>query len=256
MSRNIDKYKLDLDKLVKTGEKYFDGLLGTGPKTSATSPNISADFVLGYQKWYTEAYAVVKQLIPDRLRDFEEYYRLEKRKTIGADNYTIKDYLVGLSVTRGLAEIPVFDIHGVAILKFKQQLLILDSIQSRFESTLFDIEQLVLADLFDSELETAEELLKKGFLRASGNIAGVVLEKHLKGICDKHSIETSKSNPTISDLNYQLKTGSVYDIPNWRLVQRLGDIRNYCDHKKEREPTLDEVKDLVEGTKKIIKTIF
>ena len=44
---------------------------------------------------------------------------------------------------------------------------------------MFDIRQLVQADLFDSELDAADELGKKKFTRAAGALAGVVLERHL-----------------------------------------------------------------------------
>jgi hypothetical protein len=33
-------------------------------------------------------------------------------------------------------------------------------------------------------------------------------------------------------------------------------MRNLCVHKKERNPTEDEVKELIEGTRKIVKTLF
>jgi len=49
-------------------------------------------------------------------------------------------------------------------------------VKERFESSLFDIRQLVQADLFDSELEAAEELAKNRFSRAAGAVAGVVLD--------------------------------------------------------------------------------
>ena len=52
------------------------------------------------------------------------------------------------------------------------------SLESRFESSLFDMQQLVQADMFDSELDAARELWKKGFLRAAVAICGVILEKH------------------------------------------------------------------------------
>ena len=48
-----------------------------------------------------------------------------------------------------------------AIPRFRQQLNIVSSVKKRFESSLFDIRQLVQADLFDSELDAAKELNKK-----------------------------------------------------------------------------------------------
>jgi len=42
----------------------------------------------------------------------------------------------------------------------------------------------------------------------------------------------------------------------WRFIQRMGDLRNLCDHNKKQEPLKENVADLVDGTDKIIKTIY
>jgi hypothetical protein len=113
----------------------------------------------------------------------------------------------------------------------------------------------VQADLFDSEIDVARELSKNKFLRATGAIAGVVLEKHLHQVCDDHSIAITKKNPGISDLNELLKANTVIEIPQWRHISLLADIRNLFDHNKKIEPTTDQVEDLISGTDKILKTI-
>ena len=84
----------------------------------------------------------------------------------------------------------------------------------------------------------------------------MVLEKHLGQVVENHSIKSRKKNPTISDFNELLKEGGVLDVPSWRQVQRLGDIRNLCDHSREREPTMDEVDELITGVEKYTKTLF
>jgi len=53
-----------------------------------------------------------------------------------------------------------------------------------------------------------------------------------------------------------LKFSTVLDTNNWRFIQFLGDIRNICDHNKNVEPTTEQVKDLLDGVEKVIKTIF
>ena len=75
-----------------------------------------------------------------------------------------------------------------AIPKCQQQLNILKAVQARFESSLFDIKQLVQADLFDDELAAAKMLNKNKFVRAAGAIAGVVLEKHLDQVLKNHNL--------------------------------------------------------------------
>ena len=143
-----------------------------------------------------------------------------------------------------------------AIPNFRQQLAILKAVRARFESSLFDIRQLAMADLFDSELATATELVKKKFLRAAGVVAGVVLGKHLAQVCSNHSVTILKRSPTINDLNELLKKASVVDVPQWRLIQYLGDIRNLCAHNKQTEPKAEQVSDLIAGVAKTVKTLF
>ena len=119
-----------------------------------------------------------------------------------------------------------------------------------------DIISLLEAELFDDELLSAQNLLNKGYLRAAGAICGVVLESHFKTIMKNHNLVAPKSDMAISDYNDLFKKEGIYDVPKWRNIQYLGDIRNLCDHSKDREPTKDEVEELLNGTIRTIKTVF
>ena len=192
MMSNLDRYKKDLESLIATvqqleisiqAECYPERVKSqVKKKFGAEAEEVIAalpPFATTYQRWYSEAKALIRQLLPDRLADFVRYYEKPKtRKAITFESYRIEDFLQGLSVTRGWEKKKVVGPEA-AIPHFRQQLAILDSVQARFESSLFDIKQLVMADLFDSELDAAKELAKKKFHRAAGAVAGVVLEKHL-----------------------------------------------------------------------------
>jgi hypothetical protein len=141
-------------------------------------------------------------------------------------------------------------------MRFRTQHSILKAVRSRFESSLHDIRQFIQADLFVSELDAAKELVKFGFLRAAGAVAGVVLEKHLEQVAINHMNPIRMKNPAISDLNDHLKKCGIIDVPMWRNIQFLGDLRNLCDHNKHREPTKDEIEDLINGVDKITKSLF
>jgi hypothetical protein len=272
MISNLEKYKKDLDQLIADGEqlhmamqkeclpeqfkKQMRKVLKDKYSSYVKKLPIFSD---KYQDWYSESLVLLKQLLPDRLNDFKKLYEKPKtkRKDITYENYTIEDHLSELTVTRtsrGEKEKIVGPEAGIPL--FRQQLNILRSIKKRFTSTLFDIRQLVQADLFDSELEAAKELNQKGFLRGAGAIAGVVLEKHLSQVCDNHNVKIIKKNPSISDYNDKLKEDGVYETPTWRKIQHLADLRNLCDHKKQRDPKPEDVEELIEGTEKITKTIF
>lgn len=263
MESNIAKYKKDLESLIQRGLNLHYGLYNEFSEEYKTEISKlekdgqelikSNSFKDKYNSWYNESLVMIKQLMPERLEDFVAYYKLPKRKEFDYETYTISDYLIGLVKTRGNQY--VFKPSSI-ITKYSQQYQILKSLETRFESSLYDIKQLLQADLFDSEIDAAKELCKKGFYRAAGAICGVVIEKHLSEVCKQREIKVNKKNPVINDYNQLLKDNDVIDTPTWRYIQRLGDLRNLCDHKKAEEPTEDNIKDLIEGTDKVIKTVY
>jgi hypothetical protein len=262
---NLEKYRGDLQRLLDLGSRMMLDLTSRHEATSIpltaeqkeTAKKLKGTFEGEYQRWYSESMAIVRQLLPRRLAEFEGLYRGDKkRKGIDVVTYTIQDWLLGIRAAPNQHNgEKLFDDFGAVVMRFTTQYDILTSIESRFESSLFEIAQLARADLFDSELDAARALLKSGFVRAAGVVAGVVLEKHLLGVCASHGIGLRKKNPTISDLNDLLKETGVVDIPVWRQIQRLGDLRNQCAHQKEREPSKDEAAELLEGCAKMSKTV-
>ena len=260
----LDRYKTDLKRLIEDGNNLTYGLYNELSeylkKDLESLPKEKRDkikkchFKSGYNAWYNESLALIRQLVPDRLEDFKQYYKYEKRKVLSYETYSVSDYLIGVVKRDYMDNIVVGETD--VIQKFKQQFAILKSLEKRFDSSLYEIRQLLQADLFDSEIDTAKELASKGFYRAAGAVCGVVLEKHLAEVCANHQVQVKKKAPHISDLNDALKSADVIDVPMWRQIQQLGDLRNLCDHKKEREPDADDLTALIRGTESVIKNLF
>ncbi|MEA2602473.1 MAG: hypothetical protein QOF89_3465 [Acidobacteriota bacterium] len=267
MTKNLDRFKKDLDALVDFGrtlemamdyecfpEAVHESLKKQIGKKADEYIKSLPSFGRKYQRWYSEALGLLRQLLPERVADFSRHYEKPKaRKEITFENYRIEDYLQGLNITRGGYEKVVGP--DAALPQFRQQLAIVEAAASRFESSLFEIRQLVQADLLDSEIEAAEELARYKFARAAGALAGVVLERHLAQVSEDHQLSIGKKNPTIADFNEKLKTSGVIDLPQWRFIQHLADIRNLCDHSRKPEPTAEQVADLIAGVKKV-KTVY
>jgi hypothetical protein len=264
MATNLERYRKDIEELVTSGTMLLMSMaIAIDPKRQKEF-DLSDEAVKNlphveheYQRWYSEALACTEQLLPARVQDFVNYYKPDKaRKDITYANYTVSDYLKGLTVTRTMG-VQKSTIVGpdAAIHALQQQVQIVTATRKRLESSLFDIRAVVQADLFDNELEAAEELNRKGFERGAGAIAGVVLEGHLTTVAKQHKLSHGK-NPTVADLNDLLKKHEVVDVPTWRFIQRLGDIRNLCDHKKPLDPTRENVSELIEGARRIIKSVF
>ncbi len=243
---NLEKYKKDIDTLIKKGEKLLSIL--------RTNESL-IQFRKEYEIWYSESLSLIKIVLPNRAVDFEKYYYQKGGECL-------KDYITYTPPRREKVnfdtyfnDIPAEKVDYAKSL-FENQLGIVKAAKRRFESSLFDIKQLVQADLFDSELDAARELNKKGFVRGAGAIAGVVLEGHLSQVCKNHKIGVTKKKPTIHDYNQRLKDNDIIGVSNWRSIQRLADLRNSCDHDKNSEPTKEEIKELIDGVEKITKTIF
>lgn len=260
MTSKFESLKKELNNLIRRGGLLSYAMadsvdqLPEKEKKSLKKEGIKLpDFVTEYDSWYSEALLVIKQIIPNRYDDFVKQYKDERRKEVDFLTYGIADYLLGLQRTRGGG---VVADQSAAIPKMQIQNSILVSAEKRFKSSLFDIKEVLQADIYDSELEAAKVLAQKGFVRGGGAIAGVVLEKHLGHVCSLHNLKTKKKHPSISDFYKMLKDNNIIDTAKWRFIQHLGDLRNLCDHNKNREPTKKDVLELIEGVEKIIKTVF
>jgi hypothetical protein len=255
-----EKSVVTIDDLEAAWKKSAQGKAAAKEKgNDGRSPVVKASelsFRSAYQNWYSQALRVVEQLLPDRYTEFRELYRLDKQpKELTLRTYAITDYVHGTTRKDGLGK-EIFSSHGVAMTKFDDQIAILASARGRLDSLLADIEGTLESTLLDDELETAGELLKAKHLRSAGIVAGVVLERHLKGVLANHGLSLGRKKSQIGNLNDALKEGKVVDVPRWREIQRLGDIRNLCGHDGEREPTAEEVRELIDGTAKVIATVF
>jgi hypothetical protein len=211
-------------------------------------------FQYDYQRWYTKALRTVASLAPDRLDEFRSYYEINpKRKLLGYGTYVIQDFLKG--VKPGSYQLQNFDTRAQTLLCFFNQLTIFKAILDSIDSVLVNIETELYAELQDNEVEVSRGLAKVN-LRAAGALVGVVIEGHLQKVALSHGITISKKNPTISDLNEPLKAGSVIDVPTWRKISYLADIRNLCSHKKDVEPTKAQVEELIQGAEWLTKNVF
>ena len=212
------------------------------------------NFQYDYQRWYTKALKAVASLAPDRSAEFRSYYEIDpKRKTLGYGTYVIQDYLKGVGPSRSVY--PDFDTRAQVLTCYFNQLTILKSIESRVDSVLNDIEGELYAELQDNEIIVARQLAKVSG-RAAGALVGVVVEGHLQKVAVARDVKIAKKNPTIAELNDPLKAAGVIDVPTWRKISYLADLRNLCAHKKDADPTKEQVEELIQGAEWLAKNVF
>lgn len=226
----VNKIKAEIEELYDVGKII---------KNSLSDKN-----QINYQVWYSKCLVLIKQLNPDRYDEFVSAYGSKKENGIHTWFYSSNG-----------PDIEEYD-YRYAINCINTQLGIVKSTIDMVDFKVKDIVALLESELFDDELDSAKNLLKKGYLRAAGAICGVVLESHFKSIMKNHNLISLKKDMSISDYNDLFRKENIYDVSKWRNIQYLGDLRNLCDHSKDREPTNDDVDELINGTSKIIKTVF
>lgn len=235
--------------------KELDDLYKEGTKLCVAFQNKEeTQFQYDYQRWYTKALKAVDSLAPDRYAEFRAYYEVDpKRKSLGYGTYVIQDYIKGVGPNS--YAYPDFDSRQQALTCFFNQITILTAISERIDSVLANIEGELYAEIQDGEIAVARQLSKVS-IRAAGALVGVLIEGHLQKVASAHNLKIAKKNPTIADLNDPLKSASVIDTPTWRKISYLADIRNLCSHKKDAEPTKEQVEEMIQGAEWLTKNVF
>jgi hypothetical protein len=257
--KTLDDYrKVLVDSLAKEKDASA-GSENTIPVSKKIVDEVLAVWVVpfreNYESWYSEALAMIEQVIPDRAQDFRDKYKVDKRKELTAETYGLSDYQVGLTSMNTYTKEESFNSGVTAIWAFTQQVNIVKAARNIIDKKLANIRGVLQADLFDSELDAARELLDNGYTRASGTLAGVVLEKHLADVVTAKGVKLGRKTATLANLTEALKSEGVLDVPRWRFIQGLADVRNLCAHAKTRDPAEDEVRELIEGVGRVIKTV-
>ncbi|MCK4324583.1 MAG: hypothetical protein KAW89_08645 [Armatimonadetes bacterium] len=119
---------------------------------------------------------------------------------------------------------------------------------------LFDLRELLAAEVFDDLLEMAEYLIEKDYHLPAASIAGAVLEDALRRLCDKTNV-TWSGDSSISKLNKALYKAQAYDKVQSGEIRTWGTLRNQVDHHDFRRPEdvdAKHVKRMVAGIRDFI----
>lgn len=113
---------------------------------------------------------------------------------------------------------------------------------------LTNIKNLIQADVFDSELEQAKELMASGYKVAAAVIAGVVLETALRDLCTKKDLPHSK----LDKMNADLAKAGAYNKLQQKRITALADIRNSAAHGKTTDFSDDDVKNMINDVEQFL----
>ena len=235
-----DDYHKRIDELIVQGEAVValaqqGGLYKNQP---ADGP---------YQAWYSVARRVVEQLLPERLDEFTRYYSLPPGEhTAWAYDCTVNELLLG----QVAYETEVRHANELGLKRLQRQVAIVASCAGVLESTLADIRWSITVQASEDELSEAQALALQGYIRAAGALAGVVLERALRRLAERHGIQTE--GVKAAALNDGFKSRSIYDEPTRSRIQLLLAIRNKCSHPGDDEPAATEVNDLIAGVDRVL----
>ncbi len=107
---------------------------------------------------------------------------------------------------------------------------------------------LVQAEVFDSELEQASELLASGYIPAAAVTAGVVLEAGLREWCIDKGIGIGK----LDKMNSDLAKADAYNKLVQKQITALADIRNSAAHGHHDQFSKANVADMITEVQRIL----
>lgn len=115
---------------------------------------------------------------------------------------------------------------------------------------LISVKNLVQAEVFDSELEQASELLSAGYASAAAVVAGVVLETTLRNLCNEKGIPLGK----LDKMNADLAKSGAYNALVQKRITALAGIRNSAAHGKVEEFAREDVVSMISEIEKFVST--
>jgi hypothetical protein len=125
---------------------------------------------------------------------------------------------------------------------------VLEAAKEDYEGGYLNLKLLVQAEVFDSELEQAGELLASQYVVAAAAIAGVVLETGLREMCADNAIQVGK----LDKMNADLAKAGVYNRLVQKQITALADIRNSAAHGHSDQFSKDDVANMIRDVQRIL----
>lgn len=110
---------------------------------------------------------------------------------------------------------------------------------------IFEIKEIAQAEIFDDELDQAQELLNNKYIIAAAVIVGTVLETNLRWLCEKYDIPTGK----LDKMNSDLAKFNIYNKNTQKKITSIAGIRNSAAHGRKDEIDCSDVELMLLGVR-------
>lgn len=233
MNPTIEVIAKKVNEVVRQGSHVLAG---------AGGPSDVVAIIRKYHVWYATCLGLVEANMPSRVTELvSKNSEVDLSESVICASPNAADATLRLAAQKLRGNLA--QISGIVA-----------SVPAYLEARLHNLELAVASAYVTEQIGEAEILLRAGHVRAAGAIAGVLLERHLRLLCDQHSppIPYAVDKATIAKLNDPLRDAGVYNISQWRNVQRMADIRNQCAHAGIVDPRTEDVRDLIAEVRKFV----
>lgn len=207
------------------------------PKDSTKS--LQRELRRDYEIWYNKVSPLVKEFVPSRHSKFSS----QQKRINRAINLSKQDPDDGTDA-----------VFRYFVDKFDIQRNILNAIPARVEAQKLSVRRRLSQRIGRDEIQRARELLDEGFIRASGVVAAVALERHLLTMCENSNEVTNfNTNHGINRLSQTLYEADEIDKTTWNDLKALASIRETCAHPE--EPNEPGVRRLIDESEEFIREL-
>jgi len=120
---------------------------------------------------------------------------------------------------------------------------------------LFEVRNIVAAEVFDDFLEQAEYLLGAGYQAPAAVIVGSVLEDGLRQLCQRHGIVLS-AKPKLDMMNADLYKAGAYNLLTQKKITALAQVRNSAAHGQWDQFAVRDVEDMLNAVRSFMAQHF
>jgi hypothetical protein len=201
-------------------ERRFSELVDQWAKLEAAKTRLNSDFVAGFTieqdlllNWTVKARSLLVTACGNGSEHYKQFIKTEEPQAYRTNHEALK-----------------------------QLGAIFNAAKEDFEGGyLASLRNLVQAEVYDSELEQARELLSSKYKVAAAVIAGVVLETTLRQLCLDHSLPIGK----LDRMNADLVKQGCYNSLVQKKITALADLRNKAAHGHSDQFTESDVTEMI-----------